>query len=92
VLATVHSIRPVSDDVLEVVFSLPGDDDLRGMRVDRNVLDAEPGRLRQSSLEEIAFDVVSMGICEPRRIDEFCAADTTGVRWLPLSEWLADIS
>lgn len=77
--------------MLEVVFSVPGDDDLRGMRLDRKVLDAAPGRLMQSSLEEIAFDVVSMGIREPRRIEEFCA-DATGVRWLPLSEWIEDIS
>lgn len=89
---TLHSIRPVADDVLEVVFSMLGDDDLRGMRLDRKVFDAAAGRLMHSSLEEIAFDVVSMGICEPRRREEFGAADTTGVHWLRLSEWLEDVS
>jgi hypothetical protein len=45
-----------------------------------------------STLDEIAFDVVLVGICEPRHIAEFGAADRTGVRWLPLSDWIADIS
>jgi hypothetical protein len=29
---------------------------------------------------------------EPRGIEEFGAADATGVRWLPLSEWIEEIS
>jgi hypothetical protein len=89
---TVHSIRPVSDHVLEIVFSVRGDDDLRGIRVERTVIESSDGRVMQSSLDEIAFDVVAMGICEPRRLEEFCEADTAGVRWLPLSDWLEDIS
>lgn len=89
---TVHSIRPVTDDVLEVIFSWPDDVDLRGMRLDRNVLDAATGRLMGSKLDEIAFDVFAMGIREPRRIEEFGPADTAGVRWLPLSDWIADVS
>ena len=89
---TVHAIRPVTDDVLEVVFSWLGDDDRRGIRLDRNVLDAATGRLMDHTLEEIAFDVVYLGICEPRDIAEFGAPDTTGVRWLPLSDWIAEIS
>lgn len=89
---TFHSIRPVTDDVLEVVFSWLVDDDLRGIRLDRNVLDAATGRLMDHTLEEIAFDVVYLGICEPRDIAEFGAPDATGVRWLPLSDWIEDIS
>ena len=88
----VHSVRPISDDILEIVFSVPGDDDARGIRVDRRVIESTDGRLMQSSLDEIAFDVVAMGICEPRRLDEFREVDTAGVRWLPLSDWLEDIS
>ena len=87
-----HSIRPVTDDVLEVVFSWLGDDDLRGLRLDRNVLDVATGRLMNHTLEETAFDVVSLGIREPRDIAEFRAPDTKGVRWLSLSDWIADIS
>jgi hypothetical protein len=89
---TVRSIRPVTDDVLEVVFSGPDGDDRRGMRLDRTVLDAATGRLLGHTLEEIAFDVVYMGICEPRSIEEFGVADATGVRWLPLSDWIEEIS
>ena len=89
---TVHSIRPVTDDVLEVVFSWPGDDDLRGMRLDRKAFDTATGRLMHHTLDEIAFDVVNMGIIEPRRIAEFGATDAAGVRWLPLSEWIEEIS
>jgi hypothetical protein len=89
---TVHSIRPVTDDVLEVVFSWPGDDDRRGMRLDRNVLDVATGRLTDHTVEETAFDVVYCGICEPRDIKELGAPDATGVRWLPLSDWVAEIS
>jgi hypothetical protein len=89
---TVHSMRPVTDDVLEIVFSWPDDDDLRGMRLDRKVFDAATGRLMGSTVDEIAFDAVLMGICEPRDMAEFGAADTTGVRWLPLSDWIEDIS
>ena len=92
VTARVRWIRPTADDVLEVVFSAPGDNELRGLRVDRQTLEAATGRLAQSSLDEIAFDVVTMGIDEPRPIEEFCVADTSGVRWLRLSDWLADIS
>lgn len=87
-----RSIRPVTDDVLEIIFSWPDDDDLRGMRLDRKVFDAATGRMMGSTLDEIAFDVVLMGICEPRDIAEFHAADRTGIRWLPLSDWIADIS
>lgn len=90
--ATVHSVRPSSDDVLEIVFSVPGDEDERGIRVDRRVIESTGSRLAQSSLDEIAFDVVAMGICEPRRVEEFCEVDPSGVRWLPLSDWLEDIS
>ena len=78
--------------MLEVVFSGPGDNDLRGIRLDRQVLDAATGRLMQHTLEEIAFDVVYLGICEPRNIAAFNAADANGVRWLPLSDWIVDIS
>lgn len=88
----VLSVRPISDDVLEIVFSVPGDDDARGIRLDRRIIESSGGRLTQSSLDEIAFDVVAMGICEPRRLEEFRQADTAGVRWLPLSDWLEDIS
>ncbi|MEX0665749.1 MAG: hypothetical protein WD598_13415 [Acidimicrobiia bacterium] len=89
---TVHSIRPVGDDVLEVVFSVPFDTHRRGIRLDRNTVEAARGRLMHSSLEEIAFDVVSMGIREPRPLAEFHSADTAGVHWLKLAEWLEDIS
>ncbi len=78
--------------MLEVTFSTPGDTVLRGMRIDRGVLDATPGRLSGSSLEEIAFDILTTGICEPRDIDEFSIVDEAGVHWLPLADWLADIS
>jgi hypothetical protein len=88
----VHSVRPISDDVLEIVFSVPGEDDARGIRLDRRVIESSGGRLMQSSLDEIAFDVVAMGICEPRRLEDFRETDAAGVRWLPLSDWLQDIS
>ena len=85
--ATVHSIRPVGDDVFEVVFSVPYDAHLRGIRLDRKTVEAATGRLMQSSLDEIAFDEVHIGICEPKPIEEFHPADTAGVHWLPLAEW-----
>ena len=88
-----HSIRAVTDDVVEVVFSgNPDGDDLRGIRLDRKVLDAAPGRLEGRTLSELAFDVVHLGIGEPRDPAEFDAADASGVRWLPLSDWIAEIS
>ncbi len=86
------SVRVVGDDALEITFSTPYDTDLHGMRVDRKVIETIPSRLMSSSLGEIAFDVVTMGICEPRRNEEFCEADESGVRWLPFLTWLADIS
>lgn len=85
-------VRPVADDVLEIVFSAPGDDDERGIRLDRRTIEAARGRLTQSSLDEIAFDVVTMGIGEPRSAEEFTDLDAEGVRWLPLADWLEDIS
>jgi hypothetical protein len=90
---TVHAIRPVTDDVLEVVFSGSRDgNDLRGIRLDRRALDAATGRLQGHTLEETAFDVVYLGISEPRNMAAFDAPDASGVRWLPLADWIADIS
>lgn len=44
------------------------------------------------SPEELAFNVVHLAIGEPRSIEEFSEPDTVDIRWLPLSDWIADVS
>jgi len=75
----VHSIRPAGDDVLEIVFSVPYASELRGIRLERPVIENARGRLLDSSLEEIAFNVVQLSIDEPRNIKKFSVADSEGV-------------
>ncbi len=87
-----HRVTPISDGVLEVVFYGGADVTLFGLRLEREVLEAATGRLMGCSVEELAFDVVTLGIREPRARESFFPEDAGGVRWLPLSDWIDDIS
>ena len=78
----IHSVRAVFGTAVEIVFSVPGEVTLRGLRVDLACAESASGRLEGSTPEEIAFSVVHLGILEPRSIDEFTMEDKDGVRWL----------
>lgn len=87
-----HSIAATSPEEVEVIYSVPGDTGLRGMRISAEVVRSAPERIRVSSIDELAFDIVTTGILEPRVPNEFAPADRSGVRWLPISEWLKEIT
>lgn len=85
--ATLVSVHIGPSQLVEVVYSWPGERGLRGIRFD-------PGSVQRtergpgSTAGELAFDVVLVGIEEPRTVEDFSEPDADGVRWLPIEEWL----
>jgi hypothetical protein len=53
----------------------------------------EPGpeRIRDSTIEELAFDLILLGVCEPRSMNEFLPPDDNGIAWMPTDRWLDDV-
>lgn len=86
------SVTAISPDVVEMIYSDPQGGGLRGMRIDLASVRSAGHRVRDSSLDELAFDLVTTGICEPRPSDEFAPADSDGVRWLSLDRWLDEVT
>jgi hypothetical protein len=87
-----HSVTAIPPDAVQMIFSDPQGGGLRGMRIDRASVRSARERVRDSSLDELAFDLVTTGICEPRSSDEFSPADSDGVRWLPLGRWSDEVT
>lgn len=86
----VKSVRSVAGTAVEIVFSVPGEVTLRGIRLDFSWTEKASGRLKGSTADELAFNVVHLGVLEPRSIDEFTVEDRAGVRWLSTDNWLED--
>ncbi len=86
----IHSVQAISDAAVEIVFSIPGERMLRGIRTDLSWVEAASGRIKGSSVEELAFNLVQLGVLEPRSIHELTAEDNAGVRWLATENWLED--
>ena len=86
----VKSVRSVSAAAVEIIFSVPGEVTLRGIRLDFSWAEKASGRLKGSTAEELAFNAVHLGVLEPRSIDEFTVEDRAGVRWLSTENWLED--
>jgi len=86
----IHFARAASATIVEIVFSVPGEGALRGIRVDLSWVEAASGRLKGSTFEELAFNIVQLGVLEPRSIHEFTVEDTASVRWLSTENWLED--
>lgn len=86
------SITATSPQEIEVIYSDVADSEVRGIRVSADLVRSAPPRLRDSSVDELAFDIVTMGICEPRPPEDFLPPDANGVRWLWLPGWLEEIS
>ncbi len=74
------------------MYFASGESELRGIRISADVIRSAPDRIRVSSVDELAFDIVVMGMCEPRPLSEFLAPDASGVRWLSMSRWLKEIT
>lgn len=85
---TLQSIRAVTPRRVEVVYRWPGEDNLRGIQLDLSSVEGASERIRNSTVDELAFDLVVIGLEEPRRIEEFTDSDENGIRWLPTEEWL----
>jgi hypothetical protein len=83
-----HEITAISPEAVEVTYSQAGDTCLRGIRVDAASVRGGLGGMAELTFPELAFYLVYVGICEPRSIDEYSPADSDGVRWLPLEQWL----
>jgi hypothetical protein len=88
----VHSITAISSEEVEVVYSLLPDSALRGFRISADIARSAPERIRVSSIEELAFDIVTTGILEPRPPSDFLPVDPDGVRWLSIPGWLQEIT
>lgn len=81
-----------SPEVVEVVYSDPASDELRGMRISLALVRSAPERIRQSSIEELAFDIVTTGVFEPRPPEDFLLPDHAGIRWLSMDRWIEEVS
>ena len=88
----VHSITAISSEEVEVVYSLLPDTALRGFRISADIARSAPERIRMSSIDELAFDIVTTGILEPRPPSDFLPVDPDGVRWLSIPGWLQEIT
>jgi hypothetical protein len=86
----IHSVRAVSGTAVEIIFSIPGEVTLRGIRIDLPWVEGASGRFKGGTHEELAFNAVELGILEPRSVDEFTTEDESGVRWLSTENWLED--
>lgn len=86
----VHAVEATSPDVVDVIYSDPDGVQLKGVRVDAATVHAGAERIKTSSVEELAFDVITLGMGEPRSEDEFLPPDHRGIRWLPAHRWLYD--
>lgn len=84
-LQSVHAASPTA---VEVVWACAGRDALRGLRLLQRDVRAASERIRESDPRELAFDLVLVGMQEPRASEEFTAPDADGVRWLPVEAWL----
>jgi hypothetical protein len=88
----VHRVRATSREEVEVVYSDWTNTELRGFRISAPLVQSAPWRIRESSVGELAFDIRTTVIDEPRAPDDFLSPDTDGVRWLPWSRWLEEVS
>ena len=85
-----HSVKATAPELLEIIYSdsVDGIQYLKGLRLDLSTVKSAAEIVRSSSVEELALDLVYVGICEPRSIDEFLPPDSHGIRWLPAQRWL----
>jgi hypothetical protein len=88
----VYWVRATSPEEVEVVYSDWTNTELRGFRISARLVQSAPWRIRESSVDELAFDIRTTVINEPRAADDFLSPDTNGVRWLPWSRWLEEVT
>ena len=88
----VHSITAISPEEVEVVYSVPRDTAPRGFRVSADIVRSAPERISESSIGELAIDIVVTGILEPRPPSDFLPVGPDGVRWLSIPGWLQEIT
>ncbi len=84
---TLFAADAVSSQTMQVVYAKASDSILRGIRLGSADLRYASARIQASTIEELAFDLVVLGIGEPRPEEEFLPADADGIRWLPASRW-----
>lgn len=77
----------VSPEVVEVIYRWPEDVIRRGLRLSLNDVE-QSERMRGSTPGEVAFDLVRIGMQEPRPVEELSSPDAAGVHWLPASAWI----
>ena len=88
----VHWVRATSPEEVEVVYSDWTNTEPRGFRIRAPLVRSAPWRVRESTVDELAFDIRTTVINEPRAPDDFLSPDTNGVRWLPWSRWLEEVT
>jgi hypothetical protein len=88
----VHCVRATSPEEVEVVYSDWTNTERLGFRISAPLVQAAPWRIRESSVDELVFDIRTTVICEPRAPDVFLSPDINGVRWLPWSQWLEEVT
>lgn len=86
-----HSVRATSPEIVEVIYSDSMHVGLKGIQIDFASVRSGSEIFRESSVDELASNLINLGMLEPRPLEEFLPADTNGVRWLPLHRWLGDL-
>lgn len=87
-----YSVTAASSEVVEIVHSDPAGRGLRGIRIDQTSVLSARERISESSIDELAFDLVCIGMEEPKPEEDFLPPDDHGVTWLRLDRWLDENS
>lgn len=88
----VHWVRATSPEEVEVVYSDWTNTQRLGFHISAPLMQSAPERISKSSVDELAVDIRTTVICEPRALDDFLPPDTDRVRWLPWSQWLEEVT
>ena len=91
-MVELRSVKATSPEEVEVVYIDHIYNEIRGVRISADEVRSAPQRISDSTIEEVAFDIVTTGICEPRPAEDFDAPDVNGVRWLSVPRWLEDVT
>lgn len=70
-----YSVKAASSEVVEIVHSDAGGWRRRGIRIDQSSVLSARERIIDGSIDELAFDLVCIGMEEPKPEDDFVPPD-----------------
>jgi hypothetical protein len=88
----VHSVTAKAPEEVEVIYSVQSDPRLRGIRIKLHAIREAPARISESTIGELALNIVTTAILEPRPSEDYLRPDRSGIRWLAISKWIEEIT